>query len=117
MFELNVDFLIENIKLERKYKTISKFPYSERDIAFVIPEDMVSGDIIDYIYKVGGKHLISVDVFDIFKGGRVGSGNVSFGVRMKFQSQERTLNDKEVDKHFHNIINKTQHKFSISLRK
>ena len=117
MFELNVDYLIENIQTERKYKPVSKYPYSARDIAFVIPEGMVSSDIIDYIYQIGGKYLINVEVFDIFKGGRVGTGNVSFGVRMKFQSQERTLNDKEVDKHFHNIINKTQKKFNITLRK
>ena len=117
MFELNADYLIENLNLERKYKPISKYPYSARDIAFVIPEGMVSSDIIDYIYQIGGKYLINVEVFDIFKGGRVGAGNVSLGVRMKFQSQERTLNDKEVDKHFHNIINKTQKKFNITLRK
>ncbi len=117
MFELDVDYLIENIQLERKYKSVSRYPYSERDIAFVIPEGMASGEIVEYIYKIGGKYLINVDVFDIFKGGRVGEGNVSLGVRMKFQSQERTLNDKEVDKHFFNIINKTQKKFDITLRK
>jgi len=116
-FELNIDILSRYFNNERTYKPVPRYPYSERDMALVFDESVLSGDVLKYIEKTAGKLLSDVFVFDIFRGGSLPDAKKSLAVKMRFQSHERTLSDKEVDKLFHKIIDKTCKEFNASLRK
>ncbi len=116
-FELNVDILSRYFNNERTYKPVPRYPYSEKDMALVFNESVLSGDVLNYIQKIAGSLLNDIFVFDIFRGGNLPGDKKSLAVKMRFQSYERTLSDKEVDKLFHKIIDKTCKEFDASLRK
>ncbi|NOX90330.1 MAG: phenylalanine--tRNA ligase subunit beta [Calditrichaeota bacterium] len=116
-FELNVDQLQKYMIFDRQFQPIPKFPYSERDIAFLLDEDILAADVVEYVRKNGGSLLKSVEIFDVYQGENIPEGKRSLGLRLRYQSTERTLSDQEVDKYFQQIINKTTKHFSASLRK
>lgn len=115
-FELNLDALADHIQYDRHYRPISRFPYSERDMALVLDEAIPAADILKEIRSHAGKLLHYLEVFDVFKGGSVPEGKKSIALRLRFQSMERTLSDKEVDKLFRNLIKRMEKTFNASLR-
>ncbi len=114
--EMNVDLLIKFISDEKKYKSIGKYPYIEKDLALVLENRVPADEVIAFINQHGGKLLRNVDIFDVYSGEKILSGTKSLAFRLRFQSDERTLKDKEVDQIFKRIINKSEHQFNASLR-
>ncbi len=115
-FELNLELLANHINYDRHYQAISRFPYSERDMALVLDEEIPAADILQEIRNHAGKLLQHLDVFDVFRGGSIPEGKKSIAIRLRFQSMDRTLSDKEVDKVFRNIIKRMEKTFNASLR-
>ncbi|WP_457565312.1 phenylalanine--tRNA ligase subunit beta [Caldithrix abyssi] len=116
-FELNVDLLQKYLVFDRQFKPIPRFPYSERDVAFLLDEEILAADVVEFVQKNGGSLLKSVEIFDVYQGKNIPEGKRSIALRLRYQSNERTLSDKEVDQYFQQIINKTIKHFSASLRK
>jgi len=115
--EIELDELSGFISYGRTYKEVPRYPYSEKDMALVCDEQTLSGDIVDFIQKRGGKLLQEAYVFDIYRGKNLEPGKKSLAIKMRFQSAERTLSDREVDKLFFKIIDEVTRKFNASLRK
>ena len=72
--------------------------------------------MLEAIKKTAGNLLQSVEIFDIFEGGNIAGDRKSLAIRMRFQSEERTLNDAEVDVIFRNVITQTTKIFNATLR-
>ncbi len=115
-FELNVDALVKHLNFDKHFRSIPKFPYSERDIALVLDEGIAAADVVAFVKKHGGSLLQSVEVFDVYQGDKIPQGKRSVAIRLRYQSTERTLSDQEVDRYFKEIIAKTTKHFSASLR-
>ena len=75
----------------------------ERDIALELPEEVSAGDLLNSIREQGGKYLRDVRVFDLYSGEGVDKEHKSLAYRLYFQSQERTLQDEEVDRQIQRI--------------
>ncbi|MBN2426091.1 MAG: phenylalanine--tRNA ligase subunit beta [Calditrichaceae bacterium] len=115
-FEINLDALFRHLDLSRQYTPIPKFPFVERDLAFVLEDSITAKSVADCIRKRGGELLKNLQIFDVFRGGKLGNDKKSLAIRMRFQSAERTLTDKEVDGIFNRIIVKVNKEFNASLR-
>jgi phenylalanyl-tRNA synthetase beta chain len=115
-FELNLDTIFSKMDMNRQFKPIPRFPFVERDLAFILDRAITSSEVVEFIQKTGSTLLKDVEIFDIYKGEKLGDDKISLAVRMRFQSQERTLNDKEVDEIFDRIIASVNKKFKSSLR-
>ena len=115
-FEINLDALFRHLDLSRQYTPIPKFPFVERDLAFVLEDSITAKSVADCIRKTGGELLRNLQIFDVFRGGKLGNDKKSLAIRMRFQSAERTLTDKEVDRIFNRIIVKVNKEFNASLR-
>ncbi len=115
-FELNLDVIFQHLNLSRQYQPIPKFPFVERDLAFILNRSVTAGAVIEFIQKAAGDLLKEIEIFDIYRGEKLGDDKYSLAVRMRFQSLERTLNDIEVDEIFNRIITKVNHEFKSSLR-
>lgn len=115
--ELNADKFAAKLNLQREYKPIAKFPYTDRDMALIFDEAIPVAEIIGFVKGVGGELLNFIEVFDVFRGGVIPAGKKSLAMRLRFQSIERTLSDEEVDKIFRQIIIQTEKRFQASLRK
>lgn len=114
--ELNLDKMIKFINSNIQYKMISKYPTIERDIAFIINEDIESQQIIDVINENGGEYLVGVQLFDRYKGEQIEKGKVSLAYKILFQSQDSTLKDKDIKQAFKNIENGLKSTFNTELR-
>ncbi|MFC2088341.1 phenylalanine--tRNA ligase subunit beta [Calditrichota bacterium] len=115
-FELNVDYILSIHNKNRQYKPFSKYPYIEKDLAFVFNDGVLSKDIMHTIANAGGNLVNFIDVFDLYKGKNIGEGNKSMAFRIRFQSFEKTLQDKEIDNLIKKIIQKVESIFKAKLR-
>ena len=113
--ELSLTKLNKEVK-PLKYKESSKYPEIIKDVAFIVPKSLTSGEIVETIKKAGGRLLSSIDVFDVYTGENVKENEKSIAYTLTFKDDTRTLNDEEVNAVFRNIINKVIEKFNVELR-
>ena len=114
--EINLDKLLKFKKDAIQYEVVSKYPIVERDIAFVIDENIESQDIIDTIISSGGEYIKYVQLFDRYDGEQIEDGKVSLAYSIGFQSNTETLKDNIVKEAFENIENELRSKYDIDLR-
>lgn len=111
ILELNLDEVISVLKEEQfaplkyhaqnKYERVSEFPFMARDVAvFVAGGIGKENEVIELIKQNAGELLVKVYLFDVFEKKNKETGVVektSYGVRLVFQSFEKTLTDEEVN--------------------
>ncbi|MCX7886810.1 MAG: phenylalanine--tRNA ligase subunit beta [Verrucomicrobiae bacterium] len=83
-------------RAEKQFKELPRFPSVVRDMALVVPEQLRHADILAAIEKCRTKHLESVELFDIFRGGPIPAGKKSMAYSLTFRA-DRTLTDAEVN--------------------
>jgi len=116
VFEIDLKELFSALPVGKKYTPIPKFPPVRRDLAVVVDEKVPVSSIKEVIREVGGKKLISVDLFDLYRGKQVPSGKKSVAFSLTFLSQTRTLQEEEVDPVVSSIVNTLGRSFSAFLR-
>ncbi len=114
--EINLDKAYDYKKPLTKYEKISKYPMIERDIALILEEEVESAKVVNIIEENGGDHLKFVQLFDIYTGDQIEDGKKSMAYKIGFQSNERTLKDKEVKKAFEEILEALNEAFNVNLR-
>ena len=98
------------------FKTVSKFPSVERDLAVSVSEDVACGDVIDVIKSSAGEFLESVSVFDVYQGDQIEKGKKSLAFNLLYSSTERTINASEIDDSIKNILQSLKEKLNAELR-
>lgn len=99
------------------YQPVSNFPFSSKDLSFIFPENIDYSQIIKEIKKTADKNLQSVNVFDIYQNTELAQEkkkSVSF--RLVFQSSDRTLKNKEIEKILKDIGKRVEKVFAAKLR-
>lgn len=118
--ELNLEVLLKNKASKVKFVEVSKYPAVSRDLALVVKEDIKVADIVNSIRKNGklGKENIiqNVEVFDVYTGEHVEEGYKSIALSIVFQSNEKTLKDKEINEIFDNILETLKKDVDAELR-
>ena len=77
------------------YEDVITYPALRQDLAFVVPEEVLAGDLVAAAREAGGRELRDVRVFDVYRGGQIPGGKKSVALRASFQSPERTLSDED----------------------
>ncbi|MFG1691711.1 hypothetical protein ACGF5M_06115, partial [Gemmatimonadota bacterium] len=62
------------------------------------------------------KHLVEVAVFDLYAGEGIPGGHRSIAYRLRFQSPERTLTDKDVDRSVGKIVQRLEEELGVKPR-
>ncbi|NBO69515.1 MAG: phenylalanine--tRNA ligase subunit beta [Bacteroidetes bacterium] len=114
IIDLTTLYTIKNS--QSAYKPISMFPAVQRDLVFIVDANIPAQDIIETARKEAGILLTDITVFDVFKGASIGEGKVSIGLRLTFQSEEKTLVDEEVSSKMSKIIRSVTTKHNAKLR-
>ncbi|MBI4084885.1 MAG: phenylalanine--tRNA ligase subunit beta [Candidatus Levybacteria bacterium] len=94
-FELNYSHLLENIKRERIFIPIAKYPPVIEDIALVVPEDTQTGDIIETI-KSQSELIVDVSLLDKYQTTRT--------FHILYQDPNKNLTSQEVSRIREKII-------------
>jgi phenylalanyl-tRNA synthetase beta chain len=116
VFEIPVRRLQEMLPDRINYTPIPKFPSVKRDLALIIEKNIPVGSIESFIKKNGGKNLISVKLFDLYRGKQILPGEKSVAFSLTFQSSTGTLKEVDIDPVINSLIKKLQDSFSAKLR-
>ena len=86
----------------RKYIPISEFPSSNRDFSFLIADYSKYDEVIGTINKIKGIYLKDFFIFDFYKNEK--NEEIKIGVRIVFQSNEKTLSDDDIKESIAEIL-------------
>ncbi len=91
---------------DTKYHEISEYPSTFRDISFEINNEDSINNVMNFLDKFSHQLLKEKFIFDYYVNNKI--NKVKLGVRLIFQSNEKTLTDSEVDIVFDNIVKSTK---------
>lgn len=114
--ELDADVLLKLAPSYRFFQTLPRFPSIVRDFAFIIDDWISAAKLTQSIEKIAGALLETVEIFDYFKGKPLPVGERNLGIRITLRSQERTLNQDEVNKIFDRILNYLKENWQVEPR-
>ncbi len=115
--ELNVDMLNKLADYSYEFVAISNYPPIERDIAVVVDEGVLAGDLLACVRKGGGNLLVDANIFDIYRNKEVlGENKKSVAISLVFRLAERTLTDEEVNAKINRILTKLSSEHNAVLR-
>ena len=98
------------------YVPVSKFPAIERDLAFVVDEEVTAGAMLKTIRENGGAYLKNVSVFDVYSGVGVPMGKKSIAFNLLFRKEDGTLDGEEVNSVIDVILQAMSAEFGAKLR-
>ncbi|MFH1453465.1 MAG: phenylalanine--tRNA ligase subunit beta [Armatimonadota bacterium] len=107
---------IFNLKTDKKYKPFSRYPALDRDLAVVVYDDIKCADIEKIIQASGGGILTQVRCFDEYKGDQIKQNCKSLAFSLRFQAEDRTLKDEEINTSLENIIKGLKEKINAGIR-
>ena len=110
----------EVVKASKNYKyvtDINKFPQSRRDLALVIDNGVKFEEIVKIAKATEKKILKKVDLFDVYiNKEQLGADKKSYAVSFIFESIDKTLKDKEVDKVMQKCIQRFEQDLGATIR-
>ena len=107
LFEIDLEELLKAVHISAvKYKKLPQFPEVQRDLAFIVPEN-ISCDEISKIIKKSVKNTLfnGEELFDVYQGEHIENGYKSMAFRIKLQDKEATLTDEAVEEQMNSIRN------------
>lgn len=113
--EIDMVKLIKYSKNKIDYKKVVKYPAVGRDLAIVVAEDILVGSMVKEIEKISDL-VEKVELFDIFRGEKVGENLKSVAVNLSFRANDRTLGEEEINGLTDSILKMVDTKFGGKLR-
>ena len=96
ILELNLTVLLANEPKPAVWKPTSRFPSSDLDLAFTLPDTVAAEKLDKAIREAAVKLLVDLSLFDVYRGTGLPDGTRSLAYRLRLQSLERTLTDDDV---------------------
>lgn len=94
-FELELERLCALPRRDPTARPVSRYPSSDVDLAFAVPESVPAAAVAETLRRAGGEELESVRLIDVFRGPQVGEGRRSLAFRLRFAALDHTLTDEE----------------------
>ncbi|WP_067730648.1 phenylalanine--tRNA ligase subunit beta [Oceanobacillus damuensis] len=116
VFDINLEAVFAAYEDTPSYRQIPKYPSIARDIAFILDENIHSGDVGDLIQEIGAPLVNRVEIFDVYQGANLEEGKKSVAYSLLYQHPDKTLKDDEVEESYQEIIKAVNEKFNAYVR-
>lgn len=113
--EIDMEKMLKYSKSKVEYERIIKYPAVDRDLAIVVKEDVMAGNMIKDIER-SNNIIEKVELFDVYSGDRVENGYKSIALNIKFRSKKGTLEEKEVTDAMDKILGLVSKKYDGKIR-
>ncbi len=113
--EMNLSMLAAVVATPKTFSPVPTFPSATRDLAFVVFDRAAYGDI-ETALRSASKLLVSVELFDVYRGKGVEDGKKSVAVHLSFSSPDRTLSSEEADREVAAIVAVLSKQFDATMR-
>ena len=97
------------------YQPIPEFAPVQRDLALVAPESMECGTLVTEMQRAC-KQLTKVELFDIYRGEKLGADKKSMAFSLSFQPADKPLTPDEIDRFVKKILGNLKFKLGIEIR-
>jgi len=103
--------------LDSRYKEVSKFPMTFRDISFIIDKNINLKNYYEIVRDYAGDLVEEVKLLDKYEDKeKFGEDKISYTFRINYRSPERTLTNEEINKIQEKIREKTKQELKAILR-
>ena len=113
--EFNIELIKKYINKPFVYQGIVKYPAVPRDLALVMNENILVGDVLKTIEKID-KKVEKVELFDIYQGIGVETGKKSVAISILLRDDSKTLEEKEINDIIDKILAKMKKDYMAELR-
>jgi phenylalanyl-tRNA synthetase beta chain len=114
--DLNLELMIRLVPVLRQTASVPPLPPVLEDLAVVVDEPVPAERVAGLIRQTGGKLVSDVQLFDVYRGEKVGPGKKSLAYALTYQPQERTLTDQDVAAIRTRILKRLEQELGAKLR-
>ncbi len=115
--DFNYETLLKLVqKSNIQFKPVPKYPEVKRDLALLVDKSIQFNQIRDLALKTEKKLLKNVRIFDVYIDPKIGEDKKSYAVNFILQDDNKTLNDKQIEKAMKNLISVFQDKLGAEIR-
>ncbi|HWQ83136.1 MAG TPA: phenylalanine--tRNA ligase subunit beta [Anaerolineales bacterium] len=114
--ELDLDALQPLIPTLYAAEAVPEYPPALEDLAVIVSETMPAEQVESVIREAGGKMLVGLRLFDVYRGEQIGTGMKSLAYGLIYQSPDHTLSEKEVQQVRARIIRRLEQDLGAHLR-
>lgn len=114
--ELDLDLLLTRIPDMYYVQPVPTYPAIHEDLALVVERDVPAEKVAAVIRQAGGALLQGVVLFDVYEGQQLAGTQKSLAYHLTFQSPNKTLTDKDVQKQRQRIIKQAEIQLGARLR-
>lgn len=118
VFELDIAMLASATKDVTRFVNFSRFPVITRDVALLVDESVMIGDILAqaYVVSTASEALSDITVFDIYRGKNISTGKKSVALSITLQNAARTLTDEEAETFVQEFLRLVEQKTGAQVR-
>jgi len=113
---VSMECLTKLAKITRKYKAVPKYPAVNRDLALLVKQEILVGQIEYFIKQRGGSILENYQLFDVYQGEQIEKGYKSVAYSLTFRAADHTLDEAEISKAMAKILKGLEFELGISIR-
>jgi len=105
IFEIDMDAILKAVTpTVTRYKKLAAHGYVQRDMAFMLPQNVSYEEILRTIKKSADKNIYkNAQIFDIYQGGNIEKDKKSIAVRVTLQDDSATLKDEIINEEISKI--------------
>ena len=114
---VNLNLELFNSTIEAvQFSKLPQFPSIDRDLSLSVPSSVTIGELESIIQENGTDLLRAKKLYDLYEGDQIESGMQGVTFSLFFRSDDRTLQDDEVDTIMEKIISETSSQVNAKLR-
>ncbi|MBX9579313.1 MAG: phenylalanine--tRNA ligase subunit beta, partial [Gemmataceae bacterium] len=114
--ELDLEAVLAAVPDRFPYRPFPTVPPAKRDIALIVPEETPAEAVLGEIRAAGGDLLTDAVLFDVYTGESVPAGTKSLAYALVYQSPDKTLSDKEIEKAHGKVEGRLRHVLKAKIR-
>jgi phenylalanyl-tRNA synthetase beta chain len=116
LFELDFSKIVKWTGEERRFQPLPKFPAVYRDLSVVVDQAMEAERVMEAIRTFRQPYIEEVTLFDVYENPPIPEGKKGISYRIRYQANDRTLTDEEVNQYHEKILSRLKEVFPFDLR-
>ena len=118
LFEFDLEVMQNQIQTNKLtvYKEYSLYPKIVKDLSFVVKQDIAFNTLQKTLYCNGTNFLTEINLLDEYRGSSIPKECTSLCLQLTFQSNEKTLQNKEIESIINDLKSVLIQKFDALIR-
>jgi phenylalanyl-tRNA synthetase beta chain len=116
LFEMDFSKMVKWAGEERRFQPLPKFPAVYRDLSVVVDKAIEAERVMETIRTFRQPYVEEVTLFDLYQEPPIPDGKKGISYRIRYQANDRTLTDEEVNQTHEKILSRLKEVFQLDLR-